>query len=107
MPNGLTPCCSRPQYEDPMMFDETNCRFGHYSRCAKCGKLYGSAKLIYNAPKGLRDSWTALSEVAIREHYKPHEGRPLRFVMNTAGLYPLGYKPTQVETAEAEVEPPF
>lgn len=98
----MTPCHSVPMYDDKMYFDETNCCFGFYARCAKCHKLYGSAKLIYTAPSGLRKSWTALSEVAVREHHKPHEGRPLRFVMNPAGLYPLGYKPGQVEIAEVE-----
>lgn len=107
MSNGLTPCCSRPRYDDPMVFDETGCRFGVYSRCCSCHRLFGEAKLIYTAPKGLRESWTALSEVAVREHHKPHEGRPLRFVMSTAGLYPLGYKPAQMEIETAEVEPPF
>ncbi len=101
----MTPCHSVPMYEDGMFYDETNCRFGHYSRCASCHKLYGEAKLIYTSPKGLRDSWTALSEVMTREHYRSGEGRPLRFVMSVGGLKPLGYKGevrAQAEIAEVE-----
>lgn len=101
----MTPCHSVPMYLDPMYFDETNCRFGHYARCASCHKLYGEAKLIYTAPIGLRKAWTALSEVAVREHHRG-EGRPLRFEMTKAGLMPLGYKAPQVEI-EADAEVPF
>ena len=88
----MTPCCQMPAYSDPMFYDETNCRFGHYARCAKCHKLYGEAKITYTAPKGLRDSWTALSEVMAREHHRPGEGRPMRFVMSPGGLKPVGYQ---------------
>ena len=101
----MTPCCSMPAYLDPMMFDDTNCRFGHYSRCAKCHRLQGEAKIIYTAPKGLKDSWTALSEVMVREHHRSGEGRPLRFVMSKSGLAPVGYK-GEVK-AQAELQEDF
>ena len=91
----MTTCCQMPAYLDPLYYDETNCRFAHYARCSSCHKLIGEAKIIYTAPKGLRDAWTALSEVAIREHHKDvgrDMGRPLRFVMSKAGLMPVGYQ---------------
>lgn len=98
----MSPCCKVPCYQNPMYYDETNCRFGHYSTCSKCNKLHGEAKLIYTAPIGLRKAWTSLSEVMVREHHAKGEGRPLRFTMEKAGLTPLGYKPAQVEIAEVE-----
>ncbi len=95
--NGLTPCCSRPRYEDPLFYDPTNCRFGTWSRCAKCHKLYGSPKIAYTIPKGIKESWNAYSEVATREFHKPGEGRPLRYFVGKQGLIPVGFKPAQVE----------
>ena len=99
----MTKCCGFPAYSDPMFYDETNCRFGVYARCAKCHRLYGEAKIGYTAPSGLRSAWTALSEVWTREHFsKDREGRPMRFVMDTGGLKPLGFKPAQPEMTEQE-----
>lgn len=97
----MTPCHSVPAYDEKMYFDETNCAFGIYSRCSKCHRLQGEAKIQYTAPKGLRDSWTALSEVRVREFHARGEGRPLRFKMSKEGLVPLGYVPAPVEM-EAE-----
>lgn len=90
----MTPCHSVPAYDEKMYFDETNCAFGIYSRCSKCHRLQGEAKLIYTAPVGIRRAWTAHSEVAVREfHKKPFEGRPLRFEIQKQGMVPIGYVP--------------
>lgn len=82
------------------MFDETNCRFGHYSRCPKCSRIHGEAKLLYTAPIGLRQSWTAHSERVVREFYARSE-RPLRFVMSKHGLMPLGWVALVAEAEDA------
>lgn len=96
----MNSCCKVVNFENPMFYDETNCRFGHYATCPKCSRLHGEARIIYTAPKGLRDAWTVHSEVAAKEFYA-RSGRPLRFVMSKHGLMPLGFVPA-VETAEVE-----
>lgn len=102
MSAGLSACCQRASFQDPMYYDETNCRFGVYDRCAKCQRLTGrEAHIAYTSPKGIRDSWTPHSEVALREFIKPWEGKPLRFKMSKSGLVPLGFmiQPESVEGA--------
>ena len=101
----LTSCCQVTAYLDPLFVDETNVRFAHYARCSKCHRLIGEAKILYTAPKGLKDAWNAYSEVAVREFHKPGEGRPMRFTQAKSGLVPVGWKPAQPEIDDQE--PPF
>lgn len=96
----MTKCCSQPLYHEPMIYAETKCQFGTYARCIKCYRLHGEANIKYTSPKGLRDSWTAYSEVMTREHFQPGESRPMRFEIGKAGLQPLGYR--GAVTAEGE-----
>lgn len=88
----MTMCCQRVSFQEPMYYDETNCRFGTYDRCPKCMRLTGrEANIAYTAPHGIRTAWTALSEVYTREYFKPGEGRPMRYAMSKAGLVPCGF----------------
>ncbi len=94
-------CCQRVSFQEPMYYDETNCRFGTYDRCPKCMKLVGrEANISYTAPRGITAAWNVYSEIATREFHKTGEGRPLRFVMSKAGLLPLGHVPAPVEAEE-------
>ena len=95
----MNSCCRLANYEEPMYYDETNARFGIYDRCPRCWRLQGEAKIAYTAPKGLRDAWTAYSELAVREFHARSDGRPLRFRMDKAGLLPLGFVPAVGEGA--------
>lgn len=97
----MTKCCQVFPYQDPIYFDETNCRIGTYDRCPKCERLVGrEANIAYTAPAALRGAWNVYSEIATREHYA-RSSSPLRYVFSKQGLVPVGYKP-KVETAEVE-----
>jgi hypothetical protein len=98
-------CCQRVPFLDPIYYDPTNLRIGEFSRCAKCYRLIGDAKIFTTIPKGLRDSWKALSQVYAKEFYKRGENRPLRFVVQPFGLAPLGHVAPKAEIEDQE--PPF
>lgn len=98
------PCCGRKAYLDPLYYDETNVRFGHWPRCPSCQKLIGDPKILYAAPKALQEAWKALSVVACREHHAGREGRPLRFELKAGLLVPTFYKGSVKIQPDLEIE---
>lgn len=94
----MTPCHKVPTYDEKMVFAETECAFGIYSRCPVCHALHGEAKIFYTSPKGLRDAWTRKSQSAVREFYRGLGKRPLRFRMDKAGLLPVGFVAAVLES---------
>ena len=86
----LTLCCGMPAYWESLSFvgGSAKMTFGQVPVCSKCQKIVGDYKLMWNAPKAVKDHFNGTSWLMMLEF---HPRPPFNFEKGADILIPESY----------------